>query len=299
MWKRGMIMDLRHIRYFLALAEELNFSRAAERLYISQPPLSRQIMELEEKIGAKLFHRTKQEVELTNAGRVLMHEAYQIIDQVEQAFISTRLSSTGKVGELRIGFSGAVNDIIPTLKKYRKAYPQVRITLKHLTSTEQIQALNERKIDIGNISVPTTNEKIQTIPLKKLFFKVALPEGHPLALKKSINLRDLENETIIITSKSAGIVFYETIMNIFETIDFKPNIAIQAHDLQTVLTFVSSGVGISLTPSPFVPVKGIVMREIEGINFAVEGRLAWRTDNRSEVLEEFLEFFKGIDIEKL
>jgi len=292
-------MELRHIRYFLALAEELNFSRAAERLYISQPPLSRQIKELEEEIGADLFHRTKQEVQLTNAGREFLHQAYQIIDQVERALINTRLSSTGKVGELRVGFSGAINDLIPTLKKYQEAYPKVRLTLKHMTSTEQIKALNERQIDLANITIPTNNEKIQTIFLKKLRFKVALPENHPLATKKSIFLTDLLDEKWVITTKSAGILFYEMITSIFQNEDFKPNIAIQAHDLQTVLTFVSSGMGISLSPSPFVPVKGIIMRDAEGVDLKVEANLAWRIDNQSEVLKEFLKFFAEIDIDNL
>lgn len=292
-------MELRHIRYFLALAEELNFSRAAERLYISQPPLSRQIKELEEEIGAELFHRTKQEVQLTNAGREFLHQAYQIIDQVEQALISTRLSSTGKVGELRIGFSGAVNDIIPTLKKYQEIYPKVRLTLKHLTSTEQIKALNEKEIDLANVSVPIYHEKIQTIPLKKLLFKVVLPEKHNLSMRKKVYLHDLKDENFILTSKSAGVLFYETIMSFFQNLDFKPNISVQAHDLQTVLTLVGEGMGISMSPSPFVPTKGIVMREIEGIDLKLDARLAWRTDNQSEVLKEFLKFFEGIDIDNL
>src|SRR5690625_2301958 len=133
-------MELRHIRYFLALAEELNFSRAAERLYIAQPPLSRQIKELEDKIGAKLFHRTNRQVELTNAGKVFLKKAYHILDQVEQACISTRLSSTGREGEFHIGFNGAIHDLIPTLQNYRELYPEVGIILKQISSTKQNQA---------------------------------------------------------------------------------------------------------------------------------------------------------------
>jgi len=150
-----------------------------------------------------------------------------------------------------------------------------------MTSTEQIKALNEQQIDIANITVPINNEKIKTIPLKILPFKVVLPASHPLALKKSIYLQDFKDETIIITSKSAGVLFYETIMNIFQSVDFKPNIAIQTHDLQTVLTLVSTGMGITLSPSPFVPVKNVVMRDIINIDISVEAKLTWRIDNRS------------------
>lgn len=284
-------MELRHIRYFLTLAEELNFSRAAEKLHISQPPLSRQIRELEEEIGAKLFHRSKRQVELTNAGKVFLNNAYQILDQVEQARIRTRLSSTGKEGEFRIGFTGAVQDLIPTLKEYRKRYPQVGIILKHMTNAEQVEALNENRIDIGIISNPIKNNKIQITPIKKMRFLAALPEKHVLASKKSIHLRDLENETFIMTPKSVGPLYYDTFMSLFQKAGFTPQITIQCHDLQTVLALVTADMGITITPSPFNPMNGIVRREIEEIDLTVKGFIAWRKDNKSEILEEFLTFF--------
>ncbi|PEC57588.1 LysR family transcriptional regulator, partial [Bacillus wiedmannii] len=127
-------MELRHIRYFLALAEELNFSRAAEKLHIAQPPLSKQIRELEEEIGAKLFNRTKRHVELTSAGKVFLNRAYQILDQVEQACISTRLTSTGFEGELVMGFSGSVQDLIQPIQEFHKQYPEIGIVLQQLST---------------------------------------------------------------------------------------------------------------------------------------------------------------------
>ncbi|KIP26977.1 LysR family transcriptional regulator [Bacillus thuringiensis] len=139
-------MELRHIRYFLALAEELNFSRAAEKLHIAQPPLSKQIKELEEEIGANLFNRTKRHVELTNAGQVFLDKAYQILDQVEQACISTRLTSTGTEGELVIGFSGSVQDLIQTIQRYRERYPKVGIVLQQLSTPIQVKNLIEKKL---------------------------------------------------------------------------------------------------------------------------------------------------------
>ena len=288
-------MELRHIRYFLVLAEELNFSRAAERLYIAQPPLSRQIQELEKEIGAKLFHRTNRQVELTNAGKVFLKKAYHILDQVEQACISTRLSSTGKEGEFRIGFNGAIHDIIPTLKKYRELYPEVGIILKQMNATEQIEALNEKRIDIGTVTIPINNDKIQVMPLRKIHFMVAFPEKHPLALKESIYIRDMADETFIITPKSAGALYYDTFMSAFENADFTPKITIQAHDIHSVLTLVEAGMGITLTPTPTTQVNGIIKRKVEDINITLEASLAWRKDNGSEILKEFLKFFAGFD----
>lgn len=287
-------MEIRHIRYFIALAEELNFSRAAKRLHIAQPPLSRQIKELEEQIGAQLFYRTKRHVELTNAGKVFRKNAYQILDQVEQARISARLSSTGTEGEFRIGFTGAVHDIIPTIQVFREQYPDVGIILKHMSTAEQIEALNENRIDIALISSPINHNKIKVTPVRKMRFVVALPEQHALSSKQTIYLNDLKDETFIMTPKSVGALYYETFMSVFDKASFTPNITIQAHDLHTVLALVSAGMGITLTPSPTSSVSGIIKRQVEDVNLEIEGLLAWHQDNRSEILEKFLTFLSEV-----
>jgi len=284
-------MELRHIRYFLTLAEELNFSRAAEKLHIAQPHLSRQIQELENNIEVKLFHRTKRQVELTNAGKAFMKKAYEIIDLVEQASIAARLTSTGSEGELRIGFTGTVQNLIPTLQQYRKLHPKVRFMLKHMINSEQIVALNENKIDIALVSVPIDNENVCIKPVKKLTFVLALPEKHPLAKKKTLSLCDLENETLIMPPKSAGPMYYETVMSIFRNIEYIPNQTIQVHDLQTALILVSNGMGMILTPSPIFTLKGVVYRKLKDVDLSITGFMAWRKDNKSEVLKKFLTFY--------
>ncbi|MBL4953345.1 LysR substrate-binding domain-containing protein [Neobacillus sp. OS1-32] len=291
-------MELRHIRYFLALAEELNFGRAAERLHIAQPPLSRQIQELEEEIGAKLFYRTKRHVELTNAGKVFLNKAYQILDQVEQACVSTRLSSTGAEGEVVIGFSGTVQDLIPVIQKYHELYPHVGITLHQMNTANQIKALNEKRIDIGIVAAPVNSNKIHVRPLTKVCFLATLPEKHPLANKHSINLRDLADETFIMTPKSAGVLYYETFMSIFQMAGFAPKIMIQANDLQSVLALVAAGMGVALTPSSSTPCGGVIQRKVEDINVSLEASIAWRKDNHSEILDKLLKsFFNFFHIE--
>lgn len=176
----------------MALAEELNFNRAAERLHIAQPPLSRQIRELEEEIGIKLFHRTSRQFELTPAGKWLLPRAYEILDRVEQTRIGARLTSMGRKGELRIDFSGTVVDLIPTLKAYQSRFPHVGIILKHMNSN-----------------------KIRTRPLIRIPFMAALPVDHPLTVKPSISVYDLKDETFIITPQSAGPIYYDMIMGLF------------------------------------------------------------------------------------
>lgn len=285
-------MELRHMRYFVVLAEELNFSRAAERLHISQPPLSRQIRELEQEIGARLFHRTKRQVELTPAGKVFLNKAYQILDQVEQASLSTRMSSTGMAGELRIGFTSVVQDLIPTLQRYRKQFPQVGINLRHMTSYQQIEALHERQLDVAVITIPVGSNKIDVLPLKKWPLQLVLPEHHPLATRTKVHLADLRQETFIMTPKSTGHLFYDLVMSVFEQAGFTPHITIQAHDMQTVMALVAGGMGVTLSPSPIEPYSGIMMRRVEDVDVTLQGMIAWRKDNQSEVLHEFLAFFR-------
>lgn len=292
------VMELRHIRYFIVLAEELNFSRAAEQLHIAQPSLSRQIKDLEDKVGAQLFYRTKRRVELTNAGKVFLNKAYHILDDIEQACISTRLSSTGQEGELRIGFNGAVQDIIPTLKAYQKKFPQVGLILKQLNSAEQVKTLNEKKIDIGVISIPIHDDKIKTFPIVKIPFKVALPENHPLVHKDVLHINDLANEKFIITQKSTGPLFYDAFMGFFHQTDFTPNITIQANDMHTVMALVAANMGITLTPTPMASISGIILKSVADINLIIEPTLAWRKDNQSEVLHKFLMFFNSFHREQ-
>ncbi len=281
-------MELRHIRYFLALAEELNFSRAAQRLHIAQPPLSRQIRELEQQLEVQLFHRTKRQVQLTSAGKVFMTKAYQILDQVEQAYIRTRLTSTGMEGELRIGFTGAVYDMIPTLQAFRKRFPRISLYLKHMNSTEQMEALVEGRLDIGVIGVPIRNSLMEVRPLPVVSFLAAMPSGHPLADRTSLYLRDLAGETFIMTSKSSGPLYYDMVISAFQQARITPNLTIQAHDLQTVLALVASGMGVTLAPLLLRTYSGVITRKLEDVDLTIQASLVWRKDYRSQILDNLL-----------
>lgn len=289
-------MELRHIRYFIVLAEELNFSRAAERLHISQPPLSRQIKQLEEHVGAKLFIRTKRQVVLSDAGKVFLQKAYQIMDQIEQASISTRLSSTGIEGGIHVGFNSIIQDLIPLLKAYRSRFPEVSISLHQMNSIAQIEALHEKIIDIGVISIPVNHHKIATQPMTPIPFKLVMSADHPLANAPSIAMRDLAEETFIITPKSIGQHYYDTFMSAFQHVDYTPQMTIQASDLQSVIALVTSGMGIALSPTPRQNIQGIITREVEDIDLILQPTIVWRKDNHSEILQKFLAFLAEMQI---
>lgn len=285
-------MELKLIRYFVKVAEELNFSRAAEKLHIAQPHLSRQIKVLEENIGTKLFNRSRRHVELTHAGKFFLKKAYPLIEQVEQISVSTRLSALGKEGELQIAFNGAVQDIIPTLKSYHEHFPEVGIMLRQMNTDEQLKALNQKRIDLAVLSIPVYDANIKLFPLKSVPFLAALPKEHPLTKKERLFIHDFSEEPFIITPKSAGPMYYNAIMSIFKQTNFTPNITIQAHDLQTVMALVAANMGMSLTPSPMKSTNEITLKKVEDIDISLEASLAWKIDNKSETLKNFLLFFE-------
>jgi DNA-binding transcriptional LysR family regulator len=281
-------VEFRHIRYFVALAEELNFNRAAKRLHIAQPPLSRQIRKLEKQIGTQLFHRSKRQVQLTAAGKAFLNKAYQIMDQMEQAYIHARMTGTGLEGEIRIGFTGSVHDIIPTIREFRSRFPHIGVYLKHLNSLEQIEALHKGRLDLGVVGVPIHHPQLEVYPVAEVPFMAVLPENHPLADQEPLYLRDLAEETFIITPRSTGQLYYDMITGLFQQSGILPSFTIQAHDLQTVMALVESGMGVTLMPSYIQSYKGIVFRKVKDAEMYVQALLVWRKDNHSPVLDNLL-----------
>jgi len=300
--ERRLKLELRHIRYFLTLAEELNFSRAAERLHMAQPPLSRQIRELEEELGTKLFNRTNRRVELTAAGRVFLEKSSQILQQLENASIATRMTSLGTDGQITIGFTGTIQVLVPFLQQYNEKFPNVGIVLQLMSTSDQIKSLHEKRIDIGFISVPIFSHLLNVQPIFRSHFKAALPEKHPLALKKSpLYIQELSKEPFIMTPRTVGEYYYDTFINIFQQAGFTPKIKTFAHDIQTCLTLVSSGMGVTLTPASLESMRGVVYREIEDIDksLIIEKSVAWRKNESSQIIDNFITYlFDFYHIEK-
>ncbi len=185
-------MELRHLRYFIAVAEELHFGKAAERLHIAQPPLSQQIQQLEASIGVKLFHRkTKRQIQLTEAGKVFLQEVYQLLVQLETSVALTQRIGTGQTGQLRIGFTSlAIYDLLPLiLRQFREQFPEVELVLLELTTSQQEQALRDSLIHVGFAHPPLEDDTLSYKCIYRESLVVALSSTHSLAQQERISVQ--------------------------------------------------------------------------------------------------------------
>ncbi|ANX11645.1 LysR family transcriptional regulator [Fictibacillus sp. WQ 8-8] len=295
-------MELRHLRYFVTVAEELNFSRAAVRLNISQPPLSQQIQQLESELGVPLFYRTKRKVELTDSGKVFLGKAYKILFEVEKACDHTKKAYEGKYGQLVIGFTGsATYDFIPLLQSYRAKFPLVEVIVHQMSTPEQVLALNEERIDVGLICTPIAieNSKLNISPIRRQHFIAVLPETHKMAKKKfPLEIRELAEDTFIMTPRQEGSVYYDTIMSIFHKVGFIPKIT-TAHVSTAVTSLVSAGMGVALLPYLLenLQMKGVVFKEITDTTTKIETAVAWRHNEKSSIVDPFITLVKEFVIQ--
>ncbi|QTH20127.1 LysR family transcriptional regulator [Rhizorhabdus wittichii] len=247
-------MELRHLRYFVAVAEELNFRRAAERLNISQPPLSMQIAQLEQELGARLFDRSSQRVNLTMAGRIFLGHARDILAHVKDAARDVRLVADGEVGEIRIGYtqSSEFLHVLPAaINEFRKRYPKTSFTLEQMRSAEQLAAIAEQRIDIGIFRLPEGDHggDVELIPFYEDPPVLAVREGSPLAARRDIAMRDLEAEMFISTPTSAASGLRDVLMKLCRNAGYLPRIVQEAREVPTILGLAAAGIGIAVVPS--------------------------------------------------
>jgi DNA-binding transcriptional LysR family regulator len=295
-------MELRQLRYFLAVAEELHFGRAARRLHISQPPLSAQIKQLEEEMRLQLFYRTKRKVELTDAGRVFAREARVILQQVEQAAGLASEANRSKQARLVVGCSPANSEVVVRIlrelltreAKHRRE-PPLDLIVKSLPTPQQIDALRSSQIDLGFITVPTPHEGLVIEPLWSEPLVVALPNGHPLAARRAIALRALERETLIIFPLYMSPGRYESIADMCRKAGFSLNAVHEVDNIHTMLEMVSGCLGIALLrasarlverPGIETSAKGRARRSA-GIQ---NGRVIFRALQHSPLVETALAF---------
>lgn len=244
-------MELRLLRYFIAVAEELHFTRAAERLHMAQPPLSQQIRQLEEELGVALLARTRRRVELTEPGRQFLADARRILAEVDQAVHRARRAARGEVGELTLGMvtSAALEDTLPRLlRAYRQRYPSVAITLRELSTGEQLAALREGRIDLGFLRPPVHEPGIVLTTLVREPLVAVLPAAHPLARRRRIPLKALAAEPFIMIPRQHGLGILDLVTGACLQAGFTPRIAQEARELQTVVGLVAAGFGVSLMP---------------------------------------------------
>lgn len=294
-------MELRHLRYFIAVAEELNFSRAAERLHIAQPPLSQQIRALEEELGVQLFDRTKRPLQLTVAGQVFLEEAQSAIAQVDNAVKMAQRASRGEIGRLVIGFTSSMaNSFLPDiLRGYRERFPKVELVCREGATSLQLQALRARQLDVGFFHL--TSSMLQETDLCSMTIWhdsliVALPEAHPLAHQPQISLNALSQESFILPSRQFAPGLSEQIDYLCQQSGFSPVVIQEGTLMLTILSLVAGSVGVALLPANAQNLqrKGVVYKTLVQPTPTVPMAAVWRRDEASVTLREFLDVTKAI-----
>lgn len=244
-------IELRHLRYFVAVAEELHFGRAALRLHLAQPPLSQQIRRLEEILGYPLFDRTSRSVSLTAAGAVFLERAQRTLRNVQRDIEETRSIGRGEVGSLHIGFVGsAMLTILPAIfREYREAYPSVRLHLHESFTARVIDGLQNGTLDAGLLRDSDPAEGLIATPIYSEPFVAVLPAGHPQARQKSISPSVLRDEPFVYYPRSAGNRAFEKPLTLCEEHGFRPQIVQEASNWLTILRLIGAGLGVSIAPA--------------------------------------------------
>ena len=288
-------MELRHLRYFLAVAEELNFTRAAQRLGISQPPLTQQIKALEAELGVALLDRSAYRIELTDAGRIFAAEAARILGDARSAMQAARRAATGVTGRVRVGFteSASFNSLVTaTLRSYRSDFPAVEVSLEEHPSTDLIAALREGRIDAAFVRPPVPTRRGLTLDLlEREPLLVAVPSGHRLAGRQEIDLASLASETFILYPRAVRPGLADTVVAACEAAGFTPKVGQYAPQLSSTINLVAASLGISIVPDSmrclqahavtYVPLRGEPLHALLGI--------AYRTDEGSAVVHNFID----------
>jgi LysR family transcriptional regulator, benzoate and cis,cis-muconate-responsive activator of ben and cat genes len=282
-------MELRHLRYFVTAAEELNFSRAAARLRVSQPPLSRQIKNLEDEIGALLFDRGKRRLQLTPAGDLFLREAKEILGQSERAVRLTRAVGQGKSGDLAIGFLSPLGGIFipPALRRLLQRYPLVDVSVVEMAPRKQVDALLAHRIDLGIVpAIEARFEKELALePVVKVALLAALPPAHRLTALRKVPLRELANEPLVVFKRSSAPALHDWIRDLCRARGFEPKIGRQCDQAQAILDTVASGIGASIVPAPFQRYRcEVAFRPLAPTLPKAELCMVWRRGDSSEVL---------------
>ncbi len=287
--------EIRHLRYFVAVAEELHFGRAAARLHVLQSPLSQQIIQLERELGVELLERTKRRVELTPAGEVYLEEARRVLAFHARAEETARRAARGEVGRLALGFAGsAAYGVLPSLlKASRERLPDLGIELRgEMLSSELVRALDEEEIQVAILLRNSTeNPELGVTVIRREPFVVALPAEHPLVRRRVINLRELSGEPFVLFPRRRGAVLHDAVINVCHEAGFSPTVIQEATELPTQVSLVASGMGIALVPASMRRLRydGVVYRSLQGDPPAPDTAVAWRRGTETPILKAFLQ----------
>lgn len=282
-------MDLRSVRYFVSVAEQLHFGRAAERMNVVQSAISQQIKRLEEELDTKLFERSGNGLRLTEAGRQMLPECRRLLIQADKTIKVAKSVGAGSRGKINFAFvDNSISSLIPPLvAEFRAHRPDVDLGLQALNRVEQTQALEDRLIDIGLMPPPVPSGDFHSEIVVSAPLAVALPERHPLAGKANLSLSDLSNEPFVLFPVAMHTRIVEIILSACATAAFIPRVVQEATQMHTLLALVGAGLGVTLVPRWMTSekVRGVVFRSIQPDTAAYELMFVWRRDNSNPALE--------------
>lgn len=292
-------MDIKQLQCFLAVARELNFSRAAAHLNMTQPPLSRQIARLEQALGVRLFVRTPQAVTLTLAGQALLPEVRQLMASFSELREIARRVDQGQMGRIRIGFVGSTiyTSIPALLGRFRRLHPQISVDLQQLTVAKQTALLLHEEIDVGIIRQAISHPRLATRCIGREAFIAALPLDHRLALKSHVRLRSLADEPLVAFSRHEAPAIHEQLRRMCERAGFSPRIVQEAHPMSTVVGLVGAGSGVAIVPESMgsLAFKNVAYRPLLGTRELSEFFVVWRRDDPAPILKNFLSVVRSQD----
>lgn len=290
-------MELRQLRYFVTLAGELHFGRAAKRLALTQPPLSQSIQKLELELGVRLFERTRRRVVLTHAGKALLDEARHLLARADGAIERARRASRGETGRLAVGFlANTAYTLLPlVLREFAKRFPHVTLDLRELTRPQQFEALRRENIDVALLRPPVEDAELGSQIILEEPFVAALPSGHALCALQRIPVRRLAGEPFVMYPRQPGLVFHGQVMDICLRAGFSPRVAQEVGQTHTVVALVSAGIGVALVPQSAqkMGLAGVAYRPLRETAPPVQLAMAWRHADASPVVAAFLDVARG------
>ena len=287
-------MELRHIRYFLAVAEERNFTRAAARIGIGQPPLSLQIRDLEDEVGASLFRRVPKGAELTEAGIAFLENVQALPAQVGRAVRAAQRAARGETGSLRVGFTGSApfNPIVTAaIRSFKRSYPDVELSLEESNTARLLGSLKENVLDVVFLrSKALEGDDLQLRSLLDEPMLVVLPASHPAARSAKVDLRLMRDDALILTPRGIGQTLYDTVISACRRAGFEPILGQSAPQMGSVVNLVAAELGFSLVPESMsqLQVTGVTYRAIKGDTPVARLALAFRRHDTSGIVRNFV-----------
>jgi LysR family transcriptional regulator, benzoate and cis,cis-muconate-responsive activator of ben and cat genes len=295
-------MEITQLKYFLGVANELHFSRAAEKLNITQPALSRQVQQLEEELGVVLFERNKRNVALTKAGECLMDETSKILNQLEFVKRRLKLIQDGEEGELRIGHPGsAIHSVLPKiLSEIQEKFPKIRTILSESLESDLLKAIINHQSDIGFVRESFLSTQFDSKVIYSEQLALVLPDNHPISEENFVNIAQFKDEKFILAPRETGMIYYNNMMKIFERGGFAPNIIHESNYGATILRLVEHNLGVSILPISYqlsMPF-GVKFIELKSIPETTHLSVVWLRDNTNPMIKIFLDICESMVIPK-